>query len=441
MNNNRNSAGAGVDRDNLTNGENSAGTTRDKSVKTEKRIDIIAKIVCFLGAFILWFYAMQVDSPDYQQVFSLVPVTATGADVIGNQYGLSVYSGIDNPIEVTIKGKKSDISKIKIEDIIATVDLSQITEAGEYKIDINVSLPSHLTVEGIFPNVLNVYVDERVSATIPIKTKITSMVIEAPNQTGDPVIENPEVTIAGPKKLVDDISHAQVDLNVGKISASIDMISKILLVKKNGDIISTIPSNLKLSRTEVSVKIPVYTYKTIPLAVGFKYGYFNSSNASITISPQSVKVKGDPVVLNKYDSLIITTLDEKKITSDEETKLVTIDLPEGIEITDGVSSASIDIKLKNTVTREFKYSRGRIRVINAANIDYEILTDILTLKFRGSESDIDSLKTADITVTLDLSGYSDISGIISEPVTITFSDNVGKTIYELGDYIVSIQIK
>lgn len=418
--------------------ENTSAAKGDYIVQRNKRIDLIAKIVCFIGAFILWFYVMQVESPEYQQVFSLVPVTFEGASKIGTEYGLSVYSGMEKPVEVTVKGKKSDISKIKLEDIVATVDLSSISKSGDYKLNVNVELPSNLTVEAVYPNVISVYVDEKTSATLEIIASLGNISIESPNYMADPVIDDPEVTVTGPKRIIDELSHAEVKCNVGKISATTNLTQSLVIIKKDGDE-QKITSNIKLSKTEVSVKIPVYTYKTVPLYFSFKYGYFNDSNAEIKISPETVKIKGDPNDLALCEKLPVTVIDEKKIVSDE-TQYINLVLPDNIQIADGTSVVTVDIKLKNTVTREIKYSKNRIKVTNAENIAYEIIDDLITITFRGSESEIEDVKSSDVSVTLDLSSYTDISGIVTAPVSVTLSDNTGKSVYEIGDYKVQVEI-
>ena len=418
--------------------ENSNVAGGDYFVKRNKRTDLIVKIICFFAAFILWFYVMQVDSPEYQESFSSIPVTLTGKDIIESQYKLSVYSGLEHSVEVTVKGRKSEINKVKSGDITASASLAQITESGEYQLNIDVALPSSLTLESISQQTLMVYVDERISRTVEIRP-IVYLITEAPNQSGDPIVENPDVTITGPKKLLDDIDFAQVSIDAGKISVTQNVIAKISLIKTNGEI-QPLTSNIRLSKSEVSVKIPVYMYKTLPLAVNFRYGYFNDANTDITITPKEVRVKGDPAVLANYDLITVATVDEKRVL-DDETQFVALNVPDDFEIVDPPQSVIVDIKHKNTSTREIKYPTNRIVVENADGIKYEITDDSVTLKFRGNENEIEALKGSYLTVSIDLDGYSaDTQGTIVESATVTLSDAAGKSIYDIGDCRIQVKI-
>jgi len=419
--------------------EKDYASSGDYFVKRNKRFDLIAKIICFLAAFILWFYVMQVDSPEYQKSFSYIPVNLTGKDVIESQYKLSVYSGLEHTIEVTVKGRKSEINKMNPEDIAASASLAHITESGEYQLNIEVSLPSNLTLESVSQQSLKVYVDERISKTVEVSPAIVYMITEAPNFPGDPIVENSDVTITGPRKLLDDIDYAQVSIDVGKISVTQNLVAKISLVKTNGEV-QPLTSNIRLSKSEVSVKIPVYTYKTLPLAVNFRYGYFNDSNTDITIAPKEVRVKGDPAVLANYDFIIVATVDEKRVL-DDETQYVALNIPDEIEAVDSASSVIIEINHKNTATREIKFPTSRIHVENADGIKYEITEDSITLKFRGDESEIDNLKTSYVSVSINLDDYSmETQGTVVESASVTLSDAAGDSIYDIGDCRMQVKI-
>ncbi len=73
---------------------------------------------------------------------------------------------------------------------------------------------------------------------------------------------------------------------------------------------------LKLSPNIVRTSIPVFTYKEVALAASYKYGYFEEDGTSVTFSPKTVRVKGDPTKLEATDSIAVTSLDEKSISKD-----------------------------------------------------------------------------------------------------------------------------
>ena len=100
------------------------------------RFHIVPKLICVLFAFIIWIYVMTVDSPDNEEVFEDVPVTIMGTTALENERNLSIFSGYDALVDVTVRGQKSVISKYSSEDIVATVDVSKITEGGMYNLEL-----------------------------------------------------------------------------------------------------------------------------------------------------------------------------------------------------------------------------------------------------------------------------------------------------------------
>ena len=66
----------------------------------------VAKAVCVFLAFLIWLYVMQVDSPEYKEVFQSLPVELMNTQILDGESGLSVYSGYGNTVDVTIIGKK-----------------------------------------------------------------------------------------------------------------------------------------------------------------------------------------------------------------------------------------------------------------------------------------------------------------------------------------------
>ena len=129
---------------------------------------IIPKLVCLILAFVFWIYVMEVDSPDYEYTFEDVSVNMLGTTKLENDRNLSVFSGYDTLVDVTVKGQKNFISKYSSEDISLTVDVSKITESGMYSFDMFVELPNGINLVETSVSQINMFIDNRTSENIPL---------------------------------------------------------------------------------------------------------------------------------------------------------------------------------------------------------------------------------------------------------------------------------
>jgi len=398
--------------------------------------DWTAKILCLLIAFVTWFYVMQVDSPEYSETFHSVDVSLTNTAVLEGEQGLSVYSGYGSTVDITVIGQKSLIDKLASDDFLVTADLSDIKTPGMHSVPVHVDLPTGISMEGLSQNTIQVYVDEKSNIVTEIRAKLTSFTIESHLQMGELRPEYETVVVTGPKTALEDIAYAEVSLALGNITSAMKASGELVLMDKAGNPVSN--PYLRMARTEVTVEIPVYTSKTVPLSVGCKYGYYNENNVQITVDPPQLALRGDPAILDGMDVLEIVTLDEKAIVGNV-TQQVALDLPEGLEVINGAESVLVTVKHVNTYTKFFTVTD--IDVTGAVGIDYQILTPSLSLMVRGSIEELGKLKNSDITAIVDLSGYSaDTSGIITKTASVLIDSANAKNVYEVGEYQVQVKL-
>ena len=125
------------------------------SARSGRVIDFIAKILCPVIAFFLWFYAMSTDVVTLERDFT-VPVQYENEAALSERTGWSVLSGKDSKIVVTLKGKRNIINKITEDDIFAFADVSGVESPGSIllqKVHIgDYDYISHLEQFMIFPS-------------------------------------------------------------------------------------------------------------------------------------------------------------------------------------------------------------------------------------------------------------------------------------------------
>ena len=406
------------------------------AAREKKNWHIGTKLLCFVCALIIWQYVMEVDSPDYESEFLGVPVTLTGVSTLEGEHNLSVFGGYDAVVDLQVKGSKSIIGRYTIDDINVTADVSGITQAGNHEIALFINLPSGLTLVESSISTLPLYIDERASAVVDVKSRISSIAIPESYELGELAADTDTVTVSGPKTFLDNIDFAQVSLDAGTIESSVSMVGALDLIGLSGEVISN--PYVRLSKTEVKVNIPVYCYKELTLTAATKYGYYTEENSRITIDPETVTVKGDPAVLANMDELVVTTLDEKSISEDS-SMIVRINVPDTITLDEDSATATVAVRHIGTKSKTFNVKN--IKVTVDSGLEYEVLTSMVPVTVRGDREAIDALSADDITVSADLTGYTHSNmGLVYAEGVISINDSSG-TVYELGEYNVQVLIK
>ena len=407
----------------------------DYQVKESRNEKLIAKILCVLAAIILWFYVVMTDTTTDEKVFSGISGDIRGRDRIEDTLGLTIISGYDLTVDVTVKGPRADINRLTVDDVKAYIDLKTIDGAGEYTLPIRTSLPNGITAGSLSANYMTVYVDKRTTISVPVKI-VTSQVIEADFTMGTPEPSIETVNVSGPEEVLRTIDHAEASFDLGRVSKTLISTGKLTLVDANGNEIND--PYVRLQTSEVTVRFPVYIYRDFDLKVDTKYGYYDSTNSRITTSPASIQVRGDPDVISSMDSVSLGQIDEKKITGDE-TKTMAIMLPDGVENLSGTTTATVTITQIGTTTKKLNVTD--INVVNPNGLEYTLERNSLTVTFRGTKTMLDMLSSRNVSLTLDLGYLNKTSGTVSVPVTVNVQSTLSGKVYEIGDYSMNVTIK
>ena len=411
---------------------NKSGETVHERLKTS---DLIPRLLCVVIAVIIWLYVMSNESPDYERTFSGVTVSIENAALLSNEYDLSVISGYGERADITVTGKKSDLISYSLEDIVPSVDVGSITTPGKHQLSISVTTPDGCTVGSVSPTSIEVYIDQIATKTLPVVVNISQVQHEQSITLGVPTPDVTAVTVSGPASVIEAASRAVVDLALGELTTGVTARGTLHVVTEDGATVDN--PYLTLSQTSVGVTVPVYIEREIPITVGTKYGYFNEDNTRITVSPKSLTVRADPALLEGVDAFEIATIDEKKISGNE-TQIVAITLPAGVENLSSATSASISITHRNTTKKSLVV--GDISIKNPNGLKYTLLTESVNLVLRAPTDIADALTDADVRLSAELN-YSGITGIVQVPVTVTVADAYKNTVYELGEYAVSVMIE
>ena len=133
------------------NKENAGNSAHKKDKNGRRAPKFIPQLLCVAVAVIIWLYVMSNDSPDYERTFSGVPVSIENTALLSSSNGLRVLRGAGNLPDIAITGKKRDLISYSLEDIVASVDVGRITEAGRHQLSVSVTTPSGALLKSVSP--------------------------------------------------------------------------------------------------------------------------------------------------------------------------------------------------------------------------------------------------------------------------------------------------
>ncbi|MCQ2425042.1 MAG: CdaR family protein [Lachnospiraceae bacterium] len=400
--------------------------TGDISVRRSPLADWTARIVVVLLAFMIWFFVMSVNSTDIRWSIGDVPVE------IVNESGLSVLSGDEVTVDVTITGRRNMKNSLSASDLRTYVTVEEGTEAGKYTFDISVDLPSGVQLDSLSQSRLSLYLDNTATTTVPVSVRLTDYMLESGYEldTGGIVCSPASIRVTGPEAVLNTIGSAAVVLELGKVTRTVNYNGSVVLIDQSGSEISN--SYVKMQTSSVTVTVPVTKTRQMPLEVGFLYGYFNDKNVKITAEPAVVTIRGSAEAVDAAEWRY--TVNEKEILSADK-YTVPFRLPAGVTAEDAPESVVITIEPVGTVTRTLTVSDF---VLNNPNgLSASILTESLSVTVRGPEQTVRYLTPAAITASVDLSAAKQSEGKVTLPVSFSFASGYAG-VYELGNYTLTV---
>ena len=358
-------------------------------------------------AFGLWLYVVNTVSQQDDRTYYNVPVVMEGESIL-NEDNLMITSRSTSTVSVHLSGPRGELNKItNSNSLTVKVDLSKITEPGDdIALAYTVVYPSNvngssLTEESRNPQAIYVDVDYRRTKEIPVQVSWTgSRSEDYIYDTENAVLDNPTITVAGPAAVVDQIDHAQIEVDLSEQVKSISQSYRYTLCDAAGEPVDA--QQIVTSVEEVRLDMQIQRIKELDLVVDVVYGGgATASNTEITLSQETLRVSGGEAVLSELgDSFTVCTINLADVERSSTELTFPINLPEGVTNQTGVSELTVKIRISDVMTKEVTIEN--FRVVNVpGGLAAEIITASLTVKVRGPADEITRLEEEDIVAEAD----------------------------------------
>ena len=338
------------------------------------------KILAFLAAGLLWLIVVNIDDPIMDQNFSNIPVTVINTEVLASEDSPKTYQILDDTqnVTVTVKAKRSVLSKLSANDITAVADMKELTL--ETQIPIEVTVKNYKVADAYAtPRNMQVKLEDEETKKFPIVPKTTGTVRDG-YVLGQIEAMPEKVSIRGPKSVIDKISKVEATVSVSGLSKTSTLESELKLYDEdNNEIDQNLLSN-NLGTEGVDIHVELLRTKNVPL--NFDTSAIQAANgyefSNIKYEPKEISVSGDVDKLQQLSELQIPASALAMENLKEKTEKV-IDvsdyLPDGIVLADeNANSVAVTILIEKDGTKSFEISVGSVSVLNLdsdLSINYE----------------------------------------------------------------------
>lgn len=399
-------------------------------------------VFSLFAALIIWLLVVVNVSEATTRVIQGVKVNIDST--VPSQFGLEVFGEKEFTVDVTVKGKKYQISPaaLSAEDIVITAQTNNVDSAGNRTLQLKPEIPdgADYTITTISQKNIEVYFDTAKTVQMVIEPEVITDGFPIVNEgytSGNINLSETSVTVTGPSTEINRIEKVVAKLVLEKsLSSNKSADAEIVLLsdKNKSDF-----KYVTLSKDKVVLTIPVLQTKELETVVAFKNApdNFMVTPLKYTVSPSKDFFN---ISVDDYDKTVdfsIGTIDFRTLSPSNH---VFTFLAEDIAISGSSETEEfiVNVDMSGISQEYITYSADKVSVINPDKKDYKITGLNKSVVVVGSEKELESITEEDIKVEIDLS-ETDISKgqSVTVPAVVTV-DNAGCWIY--GNYFVEVSL-
>ena len=377
---------------------NQTKNNKNKFKPHEKGIRIILEIC---AAIVLWLYINGSSIDLVTQDLNGIPITFTNMNVLESR-GLTLNEDKNYYVNLRLRGTETNLQKLDVNEITASIDLKDIEDAGDYTPEINImGLSNSVILEEMKPAKLSIHVEKfdnhdfEVIVNTNGKPADDNVVISATT--------NEHVRIDGTD---DDLSRIDSVVAVADVHGLTDdsgQYAKVKAYDKDGDEIQ----DLDIEPRAVYVDIVIGKTKKVQLKTPKTTGDAAPGHlvTNVSIEPVTKLVGGKPEDLEALTELEVENVDVSG-AADNIRKDVEINLPENVYFMDDNNKVTVSVKIEEEIEKSYTINGIEARNLGPGLSVEKIQDASVVVKLQGSASELAKIKGSDMTAWIDLSGKS-----------------------------------
>lgn len=395
------------------------------------------KILALLVSVGLWIIAININDPVSENTYT-VNVSLQNAGVLSSAGKYFEVKDNSDRIKVVIRGTRTALSQFNQADIVATADLSKITEDNLVPIDLSTTKQSD-KIEGIRSD--SQYVKLALEDVRRLQMPIEVKVLNDPQDgyiLGSTQTSQNVVIISGPESIINQVESAAVEIDVSGATTDVKISLPIHLYSKEDDIIDTTKVNMSVQ--EISTTASILQKAVVPL-IAIPQGTPTQGyvlNGIIEGLPTEITIAGKSNIVSKIPYIDISeSLDVNDIYQNTSYEININDyLPDGVSMVGNVGNngiLDISVGVDKESERTIVLDPEAIQVIGVPegySATVSDLEDDVEVPVSGLKSLLDTVDESKLVPVINVDKYLSNNGLTIEkghidiPLDITLPDNV-----------------
>lgn len=356
-------------------------------------------LTALIFAVIIWITAISEADPTREETLS----NSVRINMVGLSPDLLLVNSISERMNITVRAPSSLITRLNLEpDLVkATLDLSGL-EAGTYtlKPQVNILL-NPVEVINTSVQTIQVELEELSSVTFPVTLNMGGS-LPISYQVDETIRGSEDVTVTGPRSLVDSISQVVAIVDISNAVNNIDLQVDLTPINAAGNVVSGV--SLSPERIRVTIIITqLGGYRNLfvkivtigQIANGFYLTGLSATPVNITV------FASEPDLVNSMPALVETVpINLNGASADFEVD-VSLNLPDGVEL---VGEQTITVKVGIApIESSINFTNIPVQVINlGANYTATLSPTVVDVYLSGPLYLLESYTFSDIIISLDL---------------------------------------
>lgn len=408
-----------------------------ESQRKNKGFYMVLSVLVAIG---LWAYVVGALNPDSSGPVRNLPVTFVGTDVLESR-GLMITGGLEQTVTLHVNGKRDALLALSAETVSITVDVSSITQPGQYSSEYQVSYnppPSvsfnSLVTTDRYPQTVSYTVVRQATRSIPVRGTVTGSVAEG-YQAGAFSFVPDSLEVRGEEALVNQIDYALVTLDQQDMTETFSGDLPYTFITFTGDTMDT--AGLEASVPLVRTILPVFQMKEVALGVNIlPGGGATADHVKMDIEPKSIVVSGAPADLEPLKEISLGNIDLAKVLGSD-TLTFPISLAAELTNVSGITEATVTLTLEGLTTATLEVDNIEL-IHKPEGYEAEAVTQTRQVQIRGTAEAVETVTASQLRIVADLDNAVASTGTQTIPVKVYLDGR--SDVGVVGDYNIVVSI-
>lgn len=406
----------------------------EKKSPKKREADFGLQILAVVVAIIIWLILSITQYPTKNKTITNVRVDFSMDGTMADEKGLSVLNYKDITVDVEIKGMNYEIGNYSANDLIATVNLDEVTKEGTYPLDINVKSAhssDKVTIVSVSPATVELTFVRMSSSKFKVGYDAPYINAKEGLTLKETTVSPTEVEIEGAESELKKIEKvvARVSKTESLSEDTTINTDKVIYYDADDNVLDASKYTLKDAKN-FSLNFVVYKKKTAKFNLDFidcPPG-FDTTSLPYSFSEKSIQVISPNLDDPDTETLNLGAISLKDINLTRKFYFIVDSILSPGEINQtGVEKVEVSFDSKGYASRTFTLPTDKIKIQNApagkkVTVETKQIPNVIVY---GPTDIVNSLSEKDFTIFLNLSDVNNI-GSISHAVSIyaTKYDNV-----------------